>query len=59
LLLVIKSLVNFVSNLIAFLLSVGLNKKFKMKTEGYFKILLWHILFRPSNWGLPNKCKNI
>jgi hypothetical protein len=27
-----------------------------MKTAGYFKILLWHILFRPSNWGLPNKC---
>jgi len=57
LLLVIKSLVNFVSNLIAFLLSAGLNKKFKMKTAGYFKILLWHILFRPGNWGLPNKCK--
>ena len=57
LLLVIKSLVNFVSNLLSFLLSLGLNKKLKMKTAGYFKILLWHILFRPSNWGLPNKCK--
>jgi GT2 family glycosyltransferase len=57
LLLVIKSLVNFVSNLIAFLLSAGLNKKFKMKTAGYFKILLWHMLFRPNSWGLPNKCR--
>jgi len=57
LLLIIKSLVNFVSNLIAFLLSVGLNKKFKMKTVGYFKILLWHMLFRPNSWGLPNKCR--
>jgi GT2 family glycosyltransferase len=57
LILTIKSLVNFVFNLIVFLLSIGLNKRFKMKTEGYFKILLWHILFRPSSWGLPNKCK--
>jgi GT2 family glycosyltransferase len=57
LLLVIKSLVNFVSNLIAFFLSAGLNKKFKMKTAGYFKILLWHMLFRPNSWGLPNKCR--
>jgi hypothetical protein len=57
LILIIKSLVNFVSNLLSFLLTLGLNKKLKMKTAGYFKILLWHILFRPGNWGLPNKCK--
>jgi len=57
LLLIIKSLVNFVSNLIVFLLSAGLNKKFKMKAVGYFKVLLWHAMFRPKSWGLPNKCK--
>ena len=57
LLLVVKSLVNFVANFIVFLLLAGLNKKFKMKTAGYFKILLWHILLRPDSWGLPNKCR--
>ena len=51
-----KSLVNFVSNLIVFLLSAGLSKKFKMKTAGYYKIFLWHVLLRPDSWGLPNKC---
>jgi GT2 family glycosyltransferase len=58
LILITKSLVNFSSNLILFLLTAGLNNKFKMKTVGYFKILLWHILFRPSSWGLPNKCRS-
>lgn len=57
LILVVKSLINFVSNLIAFLFSAGLSKKLKIKTAGYFKILLWHILLRPNSWGLPNKCR--
>ena len=57
LILTAKSLINFTSNLIIFLLSVGLSKEFKIKTVVYFKIFLWHILFRPNSWGLPGKCK--
>ncbi len=57
LILTVKSLINFTSNLIIFLLSVGLSKKFKIKTVGYFKILIWHFMFRPDSWGLPNKCQ--
>ena len=54
--LLIKSLVNFLSNLIVFLLSLGMSQSYKSKTVDYFKILLWHFLFRPKDWGLPNKC---
>jgi len=52
----IKSLVNLLSNLTIFLLSLGTSQTYKIKTVGYFKILLWHFLFRPASWGLPNKC---
>jgi N-acetylglucosaminyl-diphospho-decaprenol L-rhamnosyltransferase len=51
-----KSLINFLSNFMVFILSLGSSKSYRVKSTGYLKILLWHLLFRPSSWGLPNKC---
>ena len=56
--LLIKSLVNFLSNALVFLLSLGTSQIYRSKTSVYFKILLWHLLLRPKGWGLPNKCQD-
>jgi len=57
LILTLKALINFTSNGIGSIITLGINQPLRSKTTGYLKILLWHILFHPENWGLPDKCK--
>ena len=57
LILALKALVNITSNGIGSIITLGINRSLRSKTKGYFKILLWHILLHPENWGLPDKCK--
>ncbi|MHB8346974.1 MAG: glycosyltransferase family 2 protein [Acidiferrobacterales bacterium] len=51
-----KALVNAVSNSLACIVTLCLLRRQRARALGYWKIVLWHSLCRPKNWGLPDKC---
>jgi len=55
-LLPIKTLVNAVANTLFCILTVGANRRLRIKAGGYWYLMAWHVLGRSRSWGLPGKC---
>lgn len=55
-LLPIKSLINAVLNTVLCLLTACTNARQRARTLGYWHIIMWYVLGRPTSWGLPGKC---
>ncbi len=58
-LLPIKALVNAVSNSLACIFTLCLLRRQRARALGYWRIVLWHGLGRPKDWGLPDKCPRL
>jgi hypothetical protein len=54
--LVVRTFVNAVSGLAACLATLFLNRRLRLKTATYWYLLVWNLLLRPIQWGLPDKC---
>jgi N-acetylglucosaminyl-diphospho-decaprenol L-rhamnosyltransferase len=54
--LVFRAFVNAIFTNLAAIATLFLNKRLKLKASTYWYLLGWHLLFRPSSWGLPGKC---
>ncbi|HUW98173.1 MAG TPA: glycosyltransferase family 2 protein [Acidiferrobacter sp.] len=55
----IKALVNAASNSLICIVTLCLRRRQRARTLGYWRIVLWHGLGRPKEWGLPNKCPRL
>jgi len=55
----IKALVNAVFNSLACVLALCLSGRQRARALGYWRIMLWHCLGRPQDWGLPDKCPRV
>lgn len=58
-LLLLRSFVNASANSLLCLLTLCVNRRLRAKAAGYWTICAWHILQRPDDWGLPNKCRSL
>jgi GT2 family glycosyltransferase len=54
--LVLRTFVNALAGAIACVATLFLNHRLRSKTATYWYVLGWHLLLRPSSWGLPGKC---
>ena len=52
----VKAAIDFLANGIAMVLTLGLLPRQRKRCLTYGGILMWHLLFRPTHWGLPGKC---
>ena len=53
----VKAAIDFFSNGIAMMLTLGLLPRQRKRCLNYGGILMWHLLFRPTHWGLPGKSR--
>lgn len=53
---VTRSITNVLTNSLLCLLTLCLSRRQRLKTLGYWTILLWYAAGRPRHWGLPGKC---
>ncbi|XTI72136.1 glycosyltransferase family 2 protein [Acidithiobacillus sp. AC3] len=54
-----SSFINFLSNAVLLVLTLFAFSKLRRKTAMYGRLWLWHLLGRPVDWGLPNKCPEL
>jgi N-acetylglucosaminyl-diphospho-decaprenol L-rhamnosyltransferase len=54
--LVIRTLVNALAGSLACIATLFLKKRLRGKAWTYWYLFCWHLLLRPSGWGLPDKC---
>jgi len=54
--LVIRTLINALSGTVINAATLCLNPRLRLKAGTYWYLSCWHLLFRPSSWGLPGKC---
>ncbi len=52
----LKAIINATTNLAAVLITLFMAPKLRKKTMVYCNILIWYLLGRPENIGLPDKC---
>ncbi len=55
----IKALVNAVSNSLGCIVTLCLRRRQRAQALGYWRVVLWHSLGRPKDWGLPDKCPRL
>ncbi|MEW5791123.1 MAG: glycosyltransferase family 2 protein [Pseudomonadota bacterium] len=55
-LLAAKALINVLANSALCLATLCLDKRQRLKTRGYWTVLMWYVARRPPSWGLPGKC---
>ncbi len=53
----LKAGMDFLSNAVLFLLTLGLAPKVRARARSYGVLWLWHLFLRPKTWGLPGKCQ--
>lgn len=51
----VKAAIDFFFNGIAMVFTLGLIPRQRKRCLNYGGILMWHLLFRPTHWGLPGK----
>jgi N-acetylglucosaminyl-diphospho-decaprenol L-rhamnosyltransferase len=56
--LVIRTLVNALSGVVACVATLFLSRRLRVKAGTYGYLLCWHALLRPAAWGLPGKCSS-
>ncbi len=54
--LVVRTLINALSGVVACVAILFLNRRLRVKAGTYGYLLCWHALLRPAAWGLPGKC---
>jgi N-acetylglucosaminyl-diphospho-decaprenol L-rhamnosyltransferase len=54
--LVLRTLINALAGAVACLATLCLNRRIRSRTHTYWYLIGWHLLLRPSSWGLPDKC---
>lgn len=54
--LILSALLNALTNTIFTAVTFGAHKKSRVKMKAYWYALAWHLLGRPDDWGLPEKC---
>jgi len=54
--LVLRTLINAMAGAVASAATLFLNRKLRLKAATYWYLFLWHLLLRPADWGLPDKC---
>jgi len=54
--LVFRTLINALAGAVACVATFFLHRKLRLKTATYWYLLFWHLLLRPAQWGLPDKC---
>lgn len=56
--LVLRTLINALAGGVMCAGTLFLNKGLRLRTGTYWYLFFWHVLLRPSGWGLPGKCAN-
>lgn len=54
--LVLRTSINALSCAVMCAATLFLNKRLRLKAGTYWYLLCWHLMLRPSSWGLPGKC---
>jgi len=54
--LAVRTFLNAFFGAVASVFTLFFNRNLRRKAGTYGYILAWHLLLRPSNWGLPEKC---
>jgi N-acetylglucosaminyl-diphospho-decaprenol L-rhamnosyltransferase len=54
--LVLRTLINALSGAAMCAATLFLNRRLRLKAGTYWYLFCWHLMLRPSSWGLPGKC---
>jgi hypothetical protein len=54
--LVLRTLINALFGTVMCAATLFLNKRLRLKAGTYWYLLWWHLMLRPTSWGLPGKC---
>jgi len=53
---VLRTLVNAFAGAVACIATLFLNRRLRLRAHTYWYVLGWHLMLRPTTWGLPGKC---
>lgn len=56
LVLVVRTLINALSGVVFCAATLFLNRRLRVRAATYWYLFCWHLLLRPTSWGLPGKC---
>jgi len=54
--LVLRTFINALACAVGSAATLFLNRKVRLKAATYWYLFFWHLLLRPTQWGLPGKC---